>query len=115
MTRPMVFAAAVLAASLAACAQPEPIMQANAGASSSDSDGIEGLTLRYFRCDNGAAFTVQNYENGSARLTTRAGKAYDLRRSAVGFSNESVSYARSGKNATLTGAEGGPYLNCVQG
>jgi hypothetical protein len=107
-----------LAVTLAACAsEPAPRpgpAAAPAPASAAADDGIDGLTLRFFRCAAGAAFTVQNYENGRVRVTTSNNRAYDLRRSGDAFAGEGVTYARNGTSATLTGAEGGPYENCVQ-
>ena len=73
--------------------------------------GIEGLTLRYFRCDNGEAFTVQNYQNGTARVTTRSNR-YDLRGSGNTYAGGGVTYTREGSRATLTGADG-QYANCT--
>lgn len=101
---------------LAACASTDGEMSAagSAGARAEAETGIEGLTITFFRCDNGAAFTAQNYRNNSVRVTTRNDR-YDLQRRGAGFSAGGVSYVRSGDRATLTGAAGGPYTNCVKG
>lgn len=106
---------AVAALALAGCAQtsgaPEPAGASAQGAALS-SGGIEGLTLVFFRCDNNAAFTVQNYQNGSVRVTTSSGTRYDLSGRDGAYANDAVRYTRQGDTATLTGAAGGPYTNC---
>lgn len=74
---------------------------------------FEGLAVRFFRCDNGAAFTTENFADGRFRLKTRD-IGYDLRPSNGAFVGDGVTYRRQGATATLEGAAGGPYLNCVQ-
>ena len=74
---------------------------------------IDGLATRYFRCDGGKAFVVQNYLDGRVRVkTTDVG--YDLERDGDGYRGEGVTYRREDARATLTGAAGGPYVNCAQ-
>jgi hypothetical protein len=98
---------------LAACATPESgTGSAGATADPNAGSGVEGLAIRFFRCDDNA-FTVQNYRGRSVRVTTGDGTHYDLQPRDGAYTDGAVTYARQGNSATLTGAAGGPYNNCM--
>lgn len=97
---------------LAACASTEAGVSATASADAqSSATSIDGLTIRFFQCSNNEAFTVQNYQNGSLRVTTR-GNTYDLQGSGDTYTASGVTYVRSADTATLTGADG-TYAGCT--
>jgi hypothetical protein len=102
-TAPVVQASATPAPATAA-AEAEP------GAPASDG----GMTIVYFRCDQGRAFTA--FELGrNASLSTASGKRYDLKRQRDGYAADGVTYRRTGGRAELNGAAGGPFSNCKRG
>lgn len=92
-----------------------PVVRASAGASAAapPTASLEGLSVRFFQCDNGAAFTTQYFPDGRFRLNTREG-GYDLTASGDAFTGGGLTYRRQGVTATLEGAPGGPYVNCAQ-
>ena len=104
-----------LLAGIAGCAAgPQSVRSTTSAASATPpTSDLEGLLVRFFRCANGAAFTTQNFPDGRFRLTTREA-AYDLRPSGAAFVGQGVTYRRQGTAATLVGAAGGPYVDCVQ-
>lgn len=90
------FAAALLA--LSACA----------------STGTIGNRMDW-RCDGGAAFSARIKSNGEAEVFA-GGRLYNLPHvqaaSGARYSNGSVEYWERGGQASLNGANGGPYENC---
>ena len=70
-----------------------------------------------WRCDGGAAFSVR-FPGGAAEVFA-GGQVYRLPQAQSGsgarYSNGSVEYWEHQGQATLTGAQGGPYANCSRG
>lgn len=68
-----------------------------------------------WRCDGGAAFSARIKSNGAAEVFA-GGQLYNLPHvqaaSGARYSNGSVEYWERGGEATLSGAQGGPYANC---
>ena len=71
-----------------------------------------------WRCDGGAAFSARIKGEGVAEVFA-AGRLYNLPHvqaaSGARYSNGSVEYWERGGEATLTGAQGGPYNDCRRG
>lgn len=102
---------------LAGCAAgvgtPPAVGSGAAAGATAPTTNFEGLAVRFFQCDNGAAFTTENFADGRFRLKTRE-VGYDLRASGDAFVGDGVTFRRQGAMATLEGAAGGPYVNCRQ-
>ena len=68
-----------------------------------------------WRCQGGGAFSARIKTNGSAEVFA-GGQVYSLPHVEAGsgarYSNGSVEYWERGGEATLNGAQGGPYTNC---
>lgn len=99
--KPILFALAALA--LGGCAILEDL-----------SGGGEALTdPMIWRCEGGASFRTQILSNESARVAA-GGRTYTLPRTGPGarFSGGGVTYVERAGQATLEGAQGGPYRNC---
>lgn len=68
-----------------------------------------------WRCAGGAAFSARIKTNDTAEVFA-GGQVYNLPHvqaaSGARYSNGSVEYWERGGEATLTGAQGGPYNNC---
>jgi hypothetical protein len=112
-------APATLAAQTAAPAAPA-IVQTSApspeapAAEAEAPQAVNGMTIAFFRCKDGRAFTA--FEAGrESTVQIAAGKRYDLSRTRDGFAADGVTYRRQGGRAVLTGADGGPYEGCVRG
>ena len=98
------FAALAALALLAACA-------------STSGGGPSGPRMDW-RCDGGAAFSARISGSGTAEVFA-GGRTYSLPHVAgatgARYSNGSVEYWERGGEATLSGANGGPYNNCRRG
>lgn len=76
--------------------------------------GGEALTdPMVWRCENGASFRARILSNESARVAA-GGERYTLPRTGPGarYARDGVSYVERAGQATLEGAQGGPYRNC---
>lgn len=71
-----------------------------------------------WRCGGGAAFSARIKSDGVAEVFA-GGRLYNLPHvqaaSGARYSNGSVEYWERAGEATLTGAQGGPYNNCRRG
>jgi membrane-bound inhibitor of C-type lysozyme len=71
-----------------------------------------------WRCDSGAAFSARIKTDGVAEVFA-GGQVYNLPHvqaaSGARYSNGGVEYWERGGEATLSGAQGGPYSNCRRG
>lgn len=71
-----------------------------------------------WRCQNNAAFSARIKTNGSAEVFA-GGQVYTLPHveaaSGARYSNGQVEYWERGGQASLGGAQGGPYTNCRRG
>lgn len=71
-----------------------------------------------WRCDGGAAFSARIKSDGVAEVFA-AGRVYNLPHvqaaSGARYGDGSVEYWERGGEATLSGAQGGPYSNCRRG
>ncbi len=87
------------------------VLSLTACASSSADDGPRADWL----CDRGAAFSARIKSSGDAEVFA-AGRLYTLEpASGGGFADDDVTYTPQTETATLTGAFGGPYVNCRKG
>jgi len=68
-----------------------------------------------WRCGGGAAFSARILGNGAAEVFA-GGQVYNLPHvqaaSGARYSNGSVEYWEHGGEASLNGAQGGPYASC---
>jgi membrane-bound inhibitor of C-type lysozyme len=71
-----------------------------------------------WRCDGGAAFSMRLDAQGNASVFA-GGQLYTLPGVVAGsgtrYTNGAVEYWEHGGEATLNGAQGGPYTNCRRG
>jgi putative lipoprotein len=71
-----------------------------------------------WRCDGGAAFSARISADGAAEVFA-GGRVYNLPHvpgaSGARYSGGGVEYWERGGEATLTGAQGGPYTSCRRG
>jgi hypothetical protein len=104
-------AAAVEAAAGQQASRPEPgRAQSSRRAAAEPRAGLDGLEIRFFRCENRRAFTAKEFD-GKASVTTATGKTYEMEpASGGGFEAQGVRYERSG---VLTGVPDETYENCV--
>jgi membrane-bound inhibitor of C-type lysozyme len=71
-----------------------------------------------WRCAGGAAFSARISSEGAAEVFA-GGQVYNLPHvagaSGARYSSNGVEYWERGGEATLTGAQGGPYTSCRRG
>lgn len=84
------------------------------GACATTGGGTVGGRIDW-RCQNGSAFSARIRTNGSAEVFA-GGQVYNLPHveaaSGARYSNGAVEYWERGGEATLNGAQGGPYTAC---